>query len=76
MSDSVTRGAQLTGRLCPWHCPDKNAGVGFHFLLQGIFPTQDQTHISCTGRQFSTADPAVTQDVPPRAEGSHTSVMP
>ena len=21
--------------LCPWNFPDKNAGVGFHFLLQG-----------------------------------------
>ena len=26
--------------LCPWDFPGKNAGVGYHFLLQGIFPTQ------------------------------------
>ena len=26
--------------LCPWHFPGKNTGVGCHFLLQGIFPTQ------------------------------------
>ena len=26
--------------LCPWNSPDKNTGVGCHFLLQGIFPTQ------------------------------------
>ena len=26
--------------LCPWDSPGKNAGVGCHFLLQGIFPTQ------------------------------------
>ena len=26
--------------LCPWDFPGKNTGVGFHFLLQGIFPTQ------------------------------------
>ena len=26
--------------LSPWHSPGKNTGVGFHFLLQGIFPTQ------------------------------------
>ena len=26
--------------LCPWGSPDKNIGVGCHFLLQGIFPTQ------------------------------------
>ena len=26
--------------LCPWHFPGKNAGVGCHFFLQGIFLTQ------------------------------------
>ena len=26
--------------LCPWDFPGKNTGVGHHFLLQGIFPTQ------------------------------------
>ena len=26
--------------LCPWNFPGKNPGVGCHFLLQGIFPTQ------------------------------------
>ena len=26
--------------LCPWASPGKNTGVGCHFLLQGIFPTQ------------------------------------
>ena len=26
--------------LRPWDSPSKNTGVGFHFLLQGIFPTQ------------------------------------
>ena len=26
--------------ICPWDSPGKNAGVGCHFLLQGIFPTQ------------------------------------
>ena len=25
---------------CPWDSPGKNAGVGFHFLLQGIFLTK------------------------------------
>ena len=28
------------GLLCPWDSPDKNTGVGCHFLLQVIFPTQ------------------------------------
>ena len=29
-----------TRLLCPWDYPGKNTGVGFHFLLQGIFLTQ------------------------------------
>ena len=29
----------LTRFLCPWNFPGKNAGVGCHFLLQGIFLT-------------------------------------
>ena len=33
-------GPQPTRLLCPWDIPGKNAGVGCHFLLQGIFPTQ------------------------------------
>ena len=31
---------QPTKLLCPWDSPGKNTGVGCHFLLQGIFPTQ------------------------------------
>ena len=33
--------------LCPWDSPGKNPGVGCPVLLQGIFPTRDQTCISC-----------------------------
>ena len=33
--------------LCPWDSLGKNTGVGCHFLLQGIFPTQELTLISC-----------------------------
>ena len=29
-----------TRLLCPWNSPGRNAGVGCHALLQGIFPTQ------------------------------------
>ena len=39
--------------LCPWDSPGKNAGVGCHALLQGIFPIQDQarsSYVSCIGR--------------------------
>ena len=41
MSDSLQPyGLQPTRVLCPWDFPGKNTGVGCHFLLQGIFPTQ------------------------------------
>ena len=33
-------GLQPARLLCPWDSPCKNTGVGCHFLLQGIFPTQ------------------------------------
>ena len=33
-------GLEPTGLLCPWDSPGKNTGVGCHFPLQGIFPTQ------------------------------------
>ena len=32
--------AAPTSLLCPWNFPGKNTGVGCHFLLQGISPTQ------------------------------------
>ena len=34
------RGLSSTSLLCPWDYPGKNTGVGYHFLPQGIFPTQ------------------------------------
>ena len=41
MSDSLRpHGLQPTRLLCPWAFPGKTTGVGCHFLLQGIFPTQ------------------------------------
>ena len=30
----------LCDPLCPWNFPGKNTGVGWHFLLKGIFPMQ------------------------------------
>ena len=36
--------------LCRWDSPGKNTGVGSHFLLQGIFPTQ----VSHTAGRFFT----------------------
>ena len=36
----ATPGLQPAGLLCAWDSPGKNPGVGCHFLLQAIFPTQ------------------------------------
>ena len=32
--------AAAEASLCPWNFSGKNTGMGCHFLLQGIFPTQ------------------------------------
>ena len=41
MSDSLRpNGLQPTRILCPWNFPGKNARVGCHDLIHGIFPTQ------------------------------------
>ena len=41
MSDSLWHQGLYPYRLlCPQNFPSKNTGVGCHFLLQGIFPTQ------------------------------------
>ena len=51
MFDSLQpHGLQPTRFLCPWDSPGKNTGVGCHFLLQGIFPTQGSNQVSCIGR--------------------------
>ena len=36
-----SHGLQPARVLCPWYSPGKNTRVCFHFLLQGIFLTQD-----------------------------------
>ena len=42
VSDSLwPRGLQHTRLLCPWNSPGKYTGIVYHFLLQGIFPTQE-----------------------------------
>ena len=41
VSDSLRPHGRLPTRLlCPWDFPCKSTGVGCHFLLQSIFPTQ------------------------------------
>ena len=42
----------------PWNFPGKNTGAGYHFLLQGIFLTQDRTHISCASCTGCTTVPS------------------
>ena len=51
MSDSWrARGLWPAGLLCPWDSAGENTGTGSHFFLQGIFPTQGLSPISCIGR--------------------------
>ena len=48
VSDSSTSRTCRPARLLyQWDYPGKNTGVGCNFLFQGIFLTQDGTHISC-----------------------------
>ena len=39
----------------PWDSPGKNTGVGSHALLREIFPTRDQTQVSCIAGGFFTS---------------------
>ena len=39
------RGLQPARIHCPWDSPDKNTRVGCHFLLQGIFPTNQRIEV-------------------------------
>ena len=52
MSNSLRpHGLYHTRLLSQWNFPGKSTGVGCHFLLQGIFPTQGSNHIA--GRCFT-----------------------
>ena len=56
----VTLGTVATMLLCLWDFPGKNAGVGCHFLLQGIFLTHRSNPVSpslATGFFFITEPP-------------------
>ena len=46
------RGLQPTRLLCPQDSPGKSTGVGYHFLLQRIFPTQGLSPGLPHGRQM------------------------
>ena len=65
MSDSFGTPWTVALRLlCPQYSPGKNTGVGCHFLLQGIFPTQGLN----SGLLYWQAD-----SLPLRHQGSHTN---
>ena len=55
VSDSLQPHGRYPTRPChPWDFPGKNTGVGCRFLLQGIFPTQGWTRVSCIAdRRFT-----------------------
>ena len=58
VSDSFRpHGLWPTLLLCPWDSPGRKTGVGYHFLLQGIFSAKGSNHISCVsfiiGRFFT-----------------------
>ena len=40
------------GLYSPWNSPGQNTGVSSHSLLQGFFPTRDQTQVSCIAGRF------------------------
>ena len=59
LSVTLRTGAYHTPKILR-NFPDKNTGVNCHFLLQGTFPTQRSTHISCVsfiGGKFFTTEP-------------------
>ena len=54
--------------LCPWHTPGKNTGMGCHFLLQGIFPTQETNPglLHCWQRLLPSGRPWAIREVQKR----------
>ena len=53
----LPHGLQPNGVLCPWDFLGKKTGVGCHFLLQGIFPTQGSNCDACLAGGFFTPEP-------------------
>ena len=58
--------------LCPGNFPGKNPGVGCHFLLQGIFPTQGSNpHLLCVLHWQADSLPLSHLGSPYTAPGGH-----
>ena len=55
-------GLQPTRLLCPWDYPGKSTRIGCHFLLQGIFLTQECNRISTLAGGFFTT--SITWEAP------------
>ena len=55
---------------CSWSFPGKNTGVGYHFLLQGIFAGIKPVSVSCTDSRFFTTRASRCFDFILRATGS------
>ena len=58
-----------TRLLSLWNFPGRNTGMGRHFLLQGIFPTQGSNLSLLLGGRFFTTEP------PGKQPGSACSVV-
>ena len=54
--------------LCPWDSSGKNTGMGCHFLLQGIFLTQELNphllSLALAGEFFATSATWVAKSLP------------
>ena len=55
--------------LCPWDSPGKDTGVGYHFVLQRIFPTQGSNPYLLSFLQWQ-ADPSLLE-----SPGKHNSTV-
>ena len=58
-------GLQPARLVCPWDSPGNNTGVGCHFLLQGIFPTQGSNRqVFCFVLFLTTKPPGKNWEAP------------
>ena len=51
----LSNSLQPHGLYSPWNSPGQDTGVGSLSFLQGIFPTRDQTQVSCIADRFFTS---------------------
>ena len=57
MSDSLVT-TWTEAHQAPWDSPGENTGVGWHLLLQGIFPIWGWNSVSCIAGRFLTTEPS------------------